>query len=288
MIQVTNLTKRYDSTVALNGLSLTVPKAAIFCLLGPNGSGKSTLIKLIMGFIFPDGGEVLNVPPHIGYLPERIFFPSGSRIAEYLRTIGQLGGLTGKPLHEQVATTLQQVGLSEAAQWRIKACSKGMLQRLGLAQALLTDPPLLILDEPMGGLDPSWQHQLRNLIRKEHQKGKTILLSTHRLSDIAELCTHVGILSRGRLMRTGTLEEVLPVRPQLIITVSELPPALHSALRKRYPNIAIDHHHLTLNDDAILYKNEVLHLLMDGGVDIQQVEQQRATLEEIYLEVLRS
>ena len=189
MIQVNNVSKWYDSTLALNELSLQVPPNTVFGLLGPNGSGKSTLIKLIMGFIFPDIGQVRLrevKPMQIGYLPERMFFPPRSRLAEYLLTIGQLGGLRGQRLRDEVANSLQRVGLSEAAQNRIQDCSKGMAQRLGLAQALLTNPPLLVLDEPMSGLDPSWQHQVRDIIRQEHQKGKTVVLSTHRLSDISD------------------------------------------------------------------------------------------------------
>jgi ABC-2 type transport system ATP-binding protein len=291
MIQVTNLTKRYGSTLALDGLTLTVPSGAVFGLLGPNGSGKSTFMKLLMRFIFPDEGEMDrgSLATHqIGYLPERIFFPMGSRIAEYLLAIGELGGLGGGALRERVDTVLRHVGLNDVSQLRIRACSKGMLQRLGLAQALLDDPPFLLLDEPMGGLDPAWQRHLRDLIRLLHGEGKTILLSTHRLSEVAELCTHVAILRQGRLVRSGALAEVLPARPQLTIAVSALPSPLHDALRTLHPSIVVQDGLVTLRDDAIQRKPEVLRLLLDSRVDIRHLEQQRTTLEEVYLEALHS
>lgn len=291
MIRVAGLTKRYGSTLALDELTLAVPDGAVLGLLGPNGSGKSTFMKLLMGFIFPDAGEVDlgSLAPHqIGYLPERMFFPMGSHIEEYLLTIGELGGLRGDALTEHIAHVLHLVGLHDVARTRIRACSKGMLQRLGLAQALLGDPPFLLLDEPMGGLDPAWQRRVRDMIRVLHREGKTILLSTHRLSEIAELCTHIAILRQSRLVQTGSLAEVLPALPQLTITVSPLPSPLHAALQSLHPSIIVQAQQITLRDDAIACKPEVLRLLLDSRVEIHHLEQQRTTLEEVYLEALHS
>ncbi|MGB0388919.1 MAG: ABC transporter ATP-binding protein [Ardenticatenaceae bacterium] len=289
MIQINNVTKTYGSTVALNELTLSIPSGTIFGLLGPNGSGKSTLIKLIMGFIFPDVGEI-NFdqvrPSEVGYLPERMFFPPRSRVAEYLLTIGELSGLGNARLRHDVADVLERVGLSQNAQDRIHDCSKGMLQRLGLAQALLADPSVLVLDEPMSGLDPTWQYQIREIIRNEHRKGKMILLSTHRLNDIAELCTHLSIFSRGRLMRAGALADVLPMRQQISILVSSLPPKLQMKLQNEYPNITIQADSIVLYGAAISRKDEVLRLLLKEKVEVQQLEQQQTTLEEFYMESL--
>ena len=291
MIQVNNITKWYDSTLALNELSLHIPPNTVFGLLGPNGSGKSTLIKLIMGFIFPDIGEIRLQQvrqKQIGYLPERMFFPPRSRVAEYLLTVGELSGLRGQRLRDEVANSLQRVGLSDAAQKRIQDCSKGMAQRLGLAQALLGNPPMLVLDEPMSGLDPSWQHQVREIIRQEHQKGKTILLSTHRLNDIAELCTHVSIFNQGRLVRAGALQDVLPMRQQVTIFASNIPAKVQKKLKRFDPAMLIEENSLTLYGDSALRKDDILRFLLKENVQIEQLEQQRTTLEEFYLETLYS
>src|SRR5512146_2439176 len=226
MIAISRLTKRYGATTALDDLTLAVPEGTVFGLLGPNASGKSTLIKLLLGFIFPDQGDIdlgSISPASIGYVPERPRFPPGCRIEEYLTTAGRLCGETGEGLRKDVHRCLCTVGLDHVAQWRIGASSKGMLQRLALAQALLGNPPVLILDEPMGGLDPAGQKAVRELVKALPVAGKTVLFSTHRLSEVAEVCSHLAILNRGRLVRAGALIEVLPLRPQVTIFVGQLP-----------------------------------------------------------------
>ena len=285
MIIAANLTKRYGPTLALDNLSATIAQGAIFGLVGPNGSGKSTLIRLLMGFIFPDAGTIRleHARPHqIGYVPERPFFPPRCGVAEYLHTAGRLCGLPGGQLHDAVALRLQQVGLSQMAKQPIGACSKGMLQRFALAVALVNDPPLLILDEPMAGLDPAWQKALRDIITALNREGKTVLFSTHRLSDVAEICTHVGILNRGRLRRTGSLSEVLPLRQQVVITLGSIPDHFIPP-----PGVTMAANVITLSAGDLARKAEVLRRLLDAGVDIQSLSQERATLEEVYLEAIR-
>jgi ABC-2 type transport system ATP-binding protein len=289
-MRVTDLTKRYKTTLALNHLTLEVPTGALFGLLGPNGAGKSTLIRLLLGFIFPDAGRIERgpfTPDQIGYLPERPYFPPRCPIREYLWTVGRVSNLPASTLPQIIAARLQQVGLAQAANWPIGACSKGMLQRLGLAAALLSDPPFLILDEPTSGLDPAWQKVFRELIQQLHGQGKTILFSTHRLSEVAELCTHVAILNKARLVRAGTLEEVLPFQPQVTIALTDLPPAVSTRLQALHPEIVLRDSQVTLNGQAVAHKAEVLRLLLDAGLDIQHLGQQRTTLEEFYLEALR-
>ncbi len=291
MIRVENLTKRYDATVALDRLSLAVPEGAIFGLVGPNGSGKSTFLKLLMGFIFPDAGVIdLGMLTHtqIGYTPDRPFLPVRFRAAEFLAVAGELSGLQGPALKQAVAQRLEQVGLSDAARTRIGALSKGMFQRLSLASALVHDPRLLILDEPMSGLDPGQQAGLRAVIQGAHAEGKTILMSTHRLSDVADWCTHVAILKQGRLVRSGPLAEVMQPQHRVTITVDHLPPELSEMLCARYPSIAVADRTITLEDTPHGTKHEILRALIDAGCDIEGLVQQRATLEEVYLEAVRS
>ncbi len=290
MIHLTGVTKRYGKTLALDALTLGVPQGAIFGLLGPNGSGKSTLINLLMGFIFPDTGQIDRgewLPARIGYVPERPFFPPRCPADEYLTIAGALSNLGGTALHDAVATRLHQVGLSDAARWRTNALSKGMLQRLALAQALLSNPSFLILDEPMNGLDPSGQKDVRALIKSLHDEGKTVLFSTHRLDDVADVCTHIGVLNRGRLMRAGALAGVLPLRAQVTITVDRLSAEMRNALAALHPDIACDDNVVTLNAEAVAHKADVLRRLLEAGADIRQLAHARASLEEIYLEAMR-
>ncbi|MGB8646862.1 MAG: ABC transporter ATP-binding protein [Anaerolineae bacterium] len=290
MIRVDNLTKRYDTTLALDRLSLTIPQNTIFGLVGPNGSGKSTLLKLLMGFLFPDGGTIDLGPwsrTGIGYTSDRPFLPVRFRAAEFLTLVGELSGLRGAALSVAVMQRLEQVGLSDAARTRISALSKGMFQRLSLAAALVHDPPLLLLDEPMGGLDPGQQAALRAVIQSARQEGKTILLSTHRLSEVTNLCTHIAILKQGQLVRTGALADVLAPQPQVMITVDHLPAELGKVLCAQYPGVTVAGSTITLDDAAQACKNDILHLLMEHGCDIQQLIQQRATLEQVYLEAVR-
>jgi ABC-2 type transport system ATP-binding protein len=291
VIAATHITKRYGATLALDDLSLAVPAGAIFGLLGPNGSGKTTFIKLLMGFIFPDAGGVDRgdlAPQRIGYLAERPALAPRSRMGEYLRMVGQLSGLAGRQLDSAVQERLRQVGLDAVAGARIGTCSKGMLQRLALAVALVADPPLVVLDEPMEGLDPVWQMMVRELVQELAGRGQTVLLSTHRLGDVAQVCTHVAILRQGKLRRTGALGDVLPLRQQVTITVPALDDALAIVLAALHPGITATRQQICLRGEAVNLKPVVLRRLLNANVDVLDLTQQRTTLEEVYLEAMRA
>ncbi len=290
MIQVNGLTKRFGPVTALDHLSLAVPDGAVFGLVGPNGSGKSTLFKLLMQFIFPDSGSTdLGglAPSSIGYMSDRPFLPTRFRALEYLLAIGRLTGLRGTDAQTAAQDALAQVGLRQSAGMRIGALSKGMAQRLALAAALLSDSPLLLLDEPLGGLDPAQQASMRELVHSLHRQGRTILLSSHLLTEVSGLCTHLGILKRGRLIRTGSLEELLLLRPQVAICVDRLSPELAAALVQAVPGLEINGETILLRDESITWKNRILGMLVEAGCDIEELRQERATLEEIYLEAMR-
>jgi ABC-2 type transport system ATP-binding protein len=305
MIQVSELTKRYGPTVALDRLSLEVPAGAVFGLLGPNGAGKTTLLQLVMGFAFPDSGRIdrKDLPPAgIGYLPERAFYPPRFTVREYMATIGRLAGLPGSLAGQKVDQLLRGFGLHEVAGRRLAACSRGMLQRLGLAQALIGDPPLLLLDEPARGLDPAGQKFMRDQILQLHSAGKTVVLSSHHLDHVTRTCTHVGVLNRGRLVLSGELLALLASRQQesalpepaassdprqVAIVTSPLPAELISALTSLAPGIVVSEQGITLSGEAVSYKAQVLRLLLDAQVDIHKLTRPYITLEDIYLEVTR-
>jgi len=289
VIQVQGLTKRYKETAALVQLSLQVPQGSAFGLLGPNGAGKTTFLRLVMGLILPDEGRIARsgLPPaSIGYLPERSFYPVRFTLQEYLTTIGRLAGFGRDELRGVVKQLLDRMSLGQAATQRIGSCSRGMLQRLGLAQAMMGNPRLLVLDEPALGLDPAGQKLMRDQIAELHKGGATILLSSHHLDEVTRVCTHVAVLNRGQLVRSGALDEILAPRPRVQILTSPLSDGLVHQLRRLVPSLVVTAGGLVLSGDDVGRKVEVLSLLLDSGVDIQQLNQQHATLEEVYLEAI--
>jgi len=282
MISICDVDKRYNSTPALDHLSLEVPPGTVFGLLGPNGAGKTTLLRLVMGFIFPDAGQIdrhaLPVA-RIGYLPERAFYPPRFTVRNYLTTLSKLAGVP-----PATAGLLAQVGLEAAGSRRLGACSRGMLQRVGLAQALLGDPGLLLLDEPAIGLDPAGQKFMREQILALHQAGKTVILSSHQLDEVTRVCTHVAVLGQGRLIRSGPLEAMLAERSRVVIATGPLPPAMLQELESQAPGVTVTAEQVVLSGPAIAHKAAVLRRLLDAGVDIRRLSEERVSLEEIYLE----
>lgn len=289
-ISITQLTKWYNATRALNQLSLTVPNGAIFGLLGPNGSGKSTLLKLIMGFMFADEGTIDRAgfaPSQIGYVAEWPAFPVQTGVAEYLATMARLCGQEGAQVPETTKYLLNKVGLSGAANKRIGACSQGMQRRLSLAVALIGMPPLLLLDEPMNGLDPVGQQLFRELLEEYSKRGSTILLCTHRLSDVDKMCTHVGIMKQGQLLKAGPLAEVLPLRNQIVIEVDEASLVVSTEIASTFSGTVVSGTLIILVDEAVQQKQALLHRLVNAGVNVTHLNQQRSSLEEVYMTLLQ-
>jgi len=203
---------------ALERLDLGVRRGEVFGFLGPNGAGKTTTLKLLMGLIYPTSGKawILNraigdvhVKHQIGFLPEAPYFYDYLTAEEFLRFYGQLFGLGGHRLSERITQLLGIVGLSEARDLQLRRFSKGMLQRIGIAQALINDPHLVILDEPMSGLDPVGRKEIRDLILSLRAQGKTVFFSSHILHDAEVLCDRVGILLKGRLVALGKVTELI-------------------------------------------------------------------------------
>jgi len=212
---------------ALYPLNLTVESGEIFGFLGPNGAGKTTTLKMLMGLVFPSAGTArilgmeLDDPrmkAQIGFLPEQPYFYDYLTARELLRYYGRLSGVDGVTLHAKVDAVLAKVGLSDAANLQLRKFSKGMLQRAGIAQAILHEPKVVFLDEPMSGLDPMGRHEVRNLITQLKEDGKTVFFSTHILSDAEALCDRVAIIHKGKLHGVGSVESLTAgVRAQVEI-----------------------------------------------------------------------
>ena len=202
----------------LDDVTLEIAPNEIFGFVGPNGAGKTTTIKLCLGLLFPTRGEVrllghpnrsLRAKARVGFLPENPNFYDYLSGREFLDFYGQLFGLSRPERHKRADSLLDLVGLTDAGGLQLRKYSKGMVQRIGLAQALLNDPEVVILDEPMSGLDPIGRKDVRDIILHLKDEGKTVFFSTHILSDVEVVCDRVGILNRGRLMHVGRLEDMM-------------------------------------------------------------------------------
>jgi ABC-2 type transport system ATP-binding protein len=204
----------------LQGVTLGVERGEVFGYLGPNGSGKTTTLKIVLGLVAPDAGRIaiLGRPQgepgwrhQVGFLPEHPYFYDYLTASEYLDYVGRLFGLTRSVRRARARELLGRVGLARSADVSLRRYSKGMLQRMGLAQALINEPELVFLDEPMSGLDPLGRRMVRELILELKRAGKTVFFSTHILSDAEALCERVALLRGGRVVRAGRLDEILPI-----------------------------------------------------------------------------
>jgi ABC-2 type transport system ATP-binding protein len=200
----------------LRGVDLRVDEGAVFGLLGPNGAGKTTTIKVILGLMAPtEGAVVLGVDGRheVGYLPENPYFYDYLSGREFLSFCGRLFGLSVEERRARTERLLQEVGLEGAADIHLRKYSKGMLQRIGIAQALINDPRLVLLDEPMTGLDPIGRLEVKRLIQRLHDEGRTVLFNSHILADVEELCSGIAVMKAGRIVWSGAVQEALSLSP---------------------------------------------------------------------------
>jgi ABC-2 type transport system ATP-binding protein len=244
-IRLSNLTRvfsvplRREKLVAVRDLSLEVKEGEVYGLLGPNGSGKSTTLKMLLGLVTPTSGtaEVFGhdsrafaARSEVGFLPENPYFYKFLTGEETLRFYGKLCGLRGAKLESRIGELLSLVGLEDARHRRVGSYSKGMLQRIGLAQAIVQDPRLVVLDEPTAGVDPVGSRQIRDLILGLKERGMTVLLTSHLLEQVQEVCDRVGIMARGRLLREGNLEALVSVDNQTQFVVENASPQLSAEI----------------------------------------------------------
>ncbi|MBI3558172.1 MAG: ABC transporter ATP-binding protein, partial [Deltaproteobacteria bacterium] len=222
-IQIENVSKHYStnplkSSLALDNISLSVARGDVFGFLGPNGAGKTSLIKILVGIMNADTGtariagmdsRTRTAKLRLGYLPERPYFHDFLTSAEFLRFHGRLVGMNDDAIDARIPVLLDKVNLKRARDQRLRTFSKGMLQRIGLAQSMLHDPEVLILDEPMSGLDPVGRREVRDLITEISMTGKTIFFSTHIIHDVEVICSSVGFIDKGKLKGLGNIETLL-------------------------------------------------------------------------------
>jgi ABC-2 type transport system ATP-binding protein len=247
-ISIKNLTKEFsipfrtERLRAVRSLSLEVPAGEVYGLLGPNGSGKSTTMKILLGLVTPTAGstEIFGVSSRqvesreqVGFLPENPYFYKYLTGLETLLFFGKLCGYHGSELEDRAAELLKVVGLESAADRRLSGYSKGMLQRIGLGQALIGNPKLLVLDEPTAGVDPAGSHQIRDLILQFKEQGITVLLCSHLLSQVQEICDRIGILNEGALLLEGRVNELVSAHNQTEMLFENATPEFLSEMERR-------------------------------------------------------
>lgn len=300
VIETNKLTKVYESGFirsqevhALKELDLTVNEGEIFGYLGPNGSGKTTTIKMILGLIFPTSGTIkvlgsedihsTEIRMKIGFLPEGAYYPEFLRGEEILKFYGQLYGLTGADLNRRIDRVLETVSMTHARKRMLRGYSKGMRQRIGLAQALLSDPDILILDEPTTGLDPLARTEIRDILANLRDEGKTLLISSHELMEVELISDRVGILYQGVLQICGTIDELLTDR-DLTIEVDAVSAEAQNKLGEsgiRAEEKTKDRVLLRVPNSVSMY--EAVDMCRQQNMKILSVAPRRETLEELFV-----
>ena len=270
---IENLTKifpvplRRQRVTAVRNISFEVRPGEVYGLLGPNGSGKSTTLKILLGLVTPNQGRAMifgqdsrdyHSRRDVGFLPENPYFYKFLTAAETLRFYGKVCGMGGTLLTKRIDELIHLVGLEDARDRRIGGFSKGMLQRIGLAQALIQDPRLVVLDEPTAGVDPAGSHQIRDLILDLKKRGKTVLLTSHLLEQVQEICDRVGIMARGEMIREGALADLVSVKNQTEFVIENATPEIRS---------------------------QIEHLLQNSPAKLLSTRQPQRSLESVFLEL---
>ena len=299
-----SLSKTYKSGLfrrrevqALADFSLEVQKGEIFGLLGPNGAGKTTFIKILLSLTHQTSGAAYildrkipdaGVRSGIGYLPENHRYPGYLSGLQVLRFFGQLSGVSGKQLSERIPALLRLVGLSEWHSVKVKRYSKGMMQRLGLAQALINDPELLFLDEPTDGVDPVGRKEIRDILTGLRDRGKTIFLNSHLLSEVELISDRVAILDKGRLLRVGTVDELTSEGSQYTFTFEgEFPEAVLEETRARAFQLTRDQQKITARCTDPRELNRLIDVLRRHDVQITAIFPERSSLEESFIRLIK-
>ncbi len=300
-IETSHLRKEYSGKVAVADLSLSVAHGEVFGFLGPNGAGKTTSIKMLLGLVAPTrgGGRLLGKPlgdpsarAQVGFLPEHFRFHDWLTGAEFLHLHGQLYRMSDADRRQRVPELLARVGLAEHADKRLRGYSKGMLQRIGLAQALLNRPAVVFLDEPTSGLDPVGRILVRDIIRDLRAQGTTVFLNSHLLSEVEITCDRVVFIKRGAVVKVVALNELgqgaIPVEIRTGILPSD-PRArsdLTAGLARWGHDVRVDNDRVRLIVDDEQSLPEVARWLIGQGIDLYGLIPQRASLEDLFLQIV--
>ena len=305
MIKVENLTKKYGELAALDGVSFEMREGEVVGALGPNGAGKTTLLRILVTFLEPTAGKVaidgldINNPLHqekikskIGYLPEHAPLYEDMTVTEYLRFVGKMQGINKNNLEEAIFNVVEKCGLEKKENQEIATLSKGYRQRLGIAQALIHNPKIVILDEPTTGLDPNQRIEIRNLI-KEIGKTKTVILSSHVLSEIQSTCSRVLIINKGKIVADGTpesLEADSRNKVTINVEVEQIGQNLISRLREFEGIDSVE-----VNSNRIIitaglsndFRKEIAKIVVEEGSGLLELTRKKVDLEDVFIELTK-
>lgn len=303
MLKVEGLKKMYGRMAALDGLCMHVKEGALYGFVGPNGAGKTTTIKILTGLLLPDEGTVVvdgmdamkdpgKVMEKIGYVPDFFGVYDNLKVWEYMELFSACGGLYGLNARKRSRDLLEQVGLGEKTEYYVDGLSRGMKQRLCLARALIHNPPILVMDEPTSGLDPGTRYEFKEILKDLREQGKTVVISSHILSELSEVCTDIGIVEQGKMVVEGSIDDILNqinVRSPLLITVCRNKEQALNLLRAHpyVETIAIRQNDIMVGftgeqeDEAMLLKQ-----LIEAGVLVGGFVRERGNLESVFLQII--
>lgn len=302
MLKIQGLHKKYGNYHALDGLDMELSDGALFGFVGPNGAGKTTTIKIMTGLLKPDQGSVtldgtdmladtMALRRRIGYVPDHFGLYDNLKVSEYMEFFAACYHLEGFEARKRARNLLEQVGLGGRMDAFVDGLSRGMQQHLCLARALIHDPELLIMDEPTAGLDPRTHMEFRQMVWELHEQGKTILLSSHNLAELSELCTDIGIIDAGKMVLSGSMDEIMErlyTSRQIIISVpGQLEKAI--AFLKENPMVRT----MTISEKDIMVgftgdehmESELLKQMIEAGIPVRGFMREPGSLESIFMQI---
>lgn len=304
MLKIENLQKSYGKHKALNGLNMEVKKGELFGFVGPNGAGKTTTIKIMTGLLKADAGQVWiegmdalkdadRLKNKIGYVPDFFGIYDNLKVMEYMEFYASTYGLEGNDIREFCFLLMDKVGLAEKAEVYVDELSRGMQQRLCLARAMIHNPDILILDEPASGLDPRSRFEMKRILKELCGNGKTVIISSHILAELSEMCSSIGIIKNGRMMQQGSIEEIISavnVENPLLIHVLNRPELVRECLRKNplVKSVAIDGMEFqVIFTGGKEEEAKLLEELITLKIEVVSYGRKRDNLESIFIEVTK-
>jgi ABC-2 type transport system ATP-binding protein len=294
-ISTRKIRKLFGGNVAVKGLTLDVCRGEVFGFLGPNGAGKSTFVKVLLGLVKPTSGNATllgralgdrQTRAKIGFLPEHFRFYDWLTATELLRLHGQLHGLPDRLLNRRIPAMLETVGLTVHGNKQLRHFSKGMVQRIGLAQALINEPELLFLDEPTSGLDPVGRRLVRDVIKAQRDRGATVFLNSHLLSEVEITCDRVAFIKAGEVIEVREVSGFSNRQTTIRAKVENISDAALQGLASLVSEITAEEDHLTIQLPAADAAPRVLRYLVESGADVFEFTPLRQSLEDRFLEIL--
>jgi ABC-2 type transport system ATP-binding protein len=294
-IETRSLRKLYGDKLAVGNLTLSVEPGEVFGFLGPNGAGKTTSVKMLLNLVFPTSGEgflfgrPLSDPAirsRVGFLPEHFRFHDWLRGDEFLALHADLYGMSRSEARPRIAELLDLVNLTPHSQKKLREYSKGMLQRIGLAQALLNKPGLVILDEPTSGLDPVGRRLVRDIIRDVRSQGATVFINSHLLSEVEITCDRVAFIKHGEVIRISALQTLMDGELTVQVRARNLNPDAAEGLKRWGKNIRLDGEHLSLTLDGEADLPEINRYLVSQGADVYALRPEHVSLEDLFIQIV--